>query len=246
MFYTNTWLKIFQKLASFCNLSHLCFIIQQKYKPTFFTKINKQFTTMMKRLFTAAIFTLLTLTTTFAQREETIFGSSSFRLTGLWGGTTYSMQSVNGHYNHYRSGLWAVEFNKSTLIGWAHYDIANLDNVVSRNDQYYLKTNGLYIESALNMGHKALHPTVGVVASVGKLSALEQTDVVWTVQPMVGLELNVFRWMRAGVRGGYRFALDTDIPTKTDANFSGAFGELTFRFGWSWGSSHSRNRRDTN
>jgi hypothetical protein len=216
----------------------------RKHKQTFFNKINKQFTTMMKRLFTAATLTLLTLTTAFAQREETVFGNSNFRLTGVWGGTTYSVQPVNGHYNNYRSGFWAVEFNKSTLVGWAHYDITNLDLAVDAGNRYHLKTNGLYIESALGRGHKSLHPTLGVVTSVGELSALNQTDRVWTVQPMAGLEVNVFRWMRAGVRGGYRFTMDTDIPTKTDANYSGGFGELTFRFGWSWGSARSRNNKD--
>lgn len=199
---------------------------------------------MTKRLFTATTLLFLMCSTLFAQREETIFGSSFLRITGLWGGTTYSAQSVAGYQNYYRSGLWAVEFNKSTLIGWAHYDITNLDNAVDFTNRYHLKTNGLYLESALGMGHKAIHPTFGVVGSVGELSALNVTDRVWTVQPMGGIEFNVFRWMRAGLRGGYRFTLDSDIPTKTDANFSGGFGEVTFRFGWSWGSSRSSRNHD--
>lgn len=191
----------------------------------------------MKRLFTAATLTFFTLTTAFAQREETVFGNSNLRLTGFWAGTTYSAQPFNGHYGTYRSGLWTIEFNKSTLVGWAHYDITNLDNVVPENDRYHLKTNGLYIENTLGIGYKAIHPTLGVVASVGDLLAVNQRDRIWTVQPMAGLEVNAFRWAKVGLKGGYRFALDTDIANKTDANFSGGFAELSFKFGWSWGSS---------
>jgi hypothetical protein len=60
-------------------------------------------------------------------------------------------------------------------------------------------------------------------------------DRIFVVQPSLGAELNLLRWCHASVHGGYRFVNDVSIDTYSDNDFSGLYGELTLKFGISWG-----------
>jgi hypothetical protein len=65
-------------------------------------------------------------------------------------------------------------------------------------------------------------------------------DRVYVVQPSAGIEINVFRWFRLGLEGGYRFVSDSNIPELSNQQLSGAFGQASLRFGFSWGRFHKK------
>ena len=71
-------------------------------------------------------------------------------------------------------------------------------------------------------------------------------DRVFVIQPTAGVELNVFRWFHIGLEGGYRFVTDSSTPGITDNSLSGALGQLTLKFGYSWGSKKKSNTPTTN
>lgn len=75
-----------------------------------------------------------------------------------------------------------------------------------------------------------------VLAGGGKIRIPhEYSDRVLVLQPSAGLEINLLRWFRLGLDGGYRFVTDTDLLEIRDTDVSAFFGELTLKFGWSWG-----------
>jgi hypothetical protein len=54
---------------------------------------------------------------------------------------------------------------------------------------------------------------------------------LFVVEPALNLELNVTRWFRTGIGGGYRFVDGSDLPGLNDAALSGGVGTITFKFG---------------
>ena len=60
------------------------------------------------------------------------------------------------------------------------------------------------------------------------------------MQPSAGVEINVFRWFRLGLEGGYRFVNDNDIAAIQDTQIEGAYGQASLKFGFSWGRFHKR------
>jgi len=83
---------------------------------------------------------------------------------------------------------------------------------------------------------KAIHPIVYVQFGSSDLEVEGVgSDNVFVVQPSIGAELNVTRWFRIGIDGGYRFFNNSDIPGFTDQDFSSPVLGLRLKFGWSWG-----------
>ena len=68
----------------------------------------------------------------------------------------------------------------------------------------------------------------------GSLKINEQkVDKVTVFEPSIGVEVNVFRWMRVGLEGGYRFVTSVDAPGLDDTDFSSPIIGLRLKFGWS-------------
>jgi hypothetical protein len=186
----------------------------------------------MKKLF--AILAILTATSAlFAQREETIIGEQGLGFSGAWGGWSYNMGQFDKNFSSYNGGLWALEFGKKFYIGGLHYNINNqrLDNANS----FWLRSNSLllgYTPSA----YRPIHPNLSLGIGSGKLGITgEQEDRVFMLQPAVGIEANLTRWCHLDVQAGYRAVMDSDFSKYTDKSFSGFYGQVNLKFGFSWG-----------
>jgi hypothetical protein len=172
----------------------------------------------------------------FGQRDETILGNRGLRLTGGWGASTTSLTFFDDDFAVISGGYGGLEFGKNVFIGWGGYETTN-NFEIDRfdNSRFDLDYNGLMIGYAPK-SFKALHPKFTILAGGGKLRLPgEGSDKVFVFQPSAGLEFNIFRWFRIGLDGGYRFVTDTDLLEVKDTDISAPYGELTFKFGWSWG-----------
>lgn len=185
----------------------------------------------MKQLLT--VFTILMLTTSiYAQKDETIFGSSGIRLTGIWGGSTSYVSGIEDDFNPYGGGFFTFELNKSVLLGWSNHETKS---ILNGGQTVSLKSNDFMI-GYTPLSYRAFHPyfytTVG--RATAELSG-EGTDRVLSIQPSASMELNVLRWFRISLDGGYRFVSGSDFANVSDKTLSGAFVGLRLKFGWSWG-----------
>lgn len=196
----------------------------------------------MKKSAFAFILMICCLATTniFAQKDETLFNKTGIRISGGWGGGSYNITRIGDENILFRGGYGGVELNKSIFLGWGGYesrDNINLENIeaASLNMNY----NGFIAGYSPN-AYKAFHPQFMVMVGGGEINGDGLTggkDKITVIQPSAGFEINVFRWFRVGVNGGYRVVTNTDTNVNriSDSDLSAPFGEIKLKFGWSWG-----------
>jgi len=57
--------------------------------------------------------------------------------------------------------------------------------------------------------YRVIHPYLSIGLGPGKLKVNGDNDKLLVMQPSAGVEINVFRWMRVGMEGGYRLVTGT-------------------------------------
>jgi hypothetical protein len=196
----------------------------------------------MKKLL-LALSCLFVLTVAQAQREETVFGKSGLRLTGAWGGWDFSLTKFDQDYGAFTGGFGGLEFNKAVLLGYGKYRLINDVQWEDDfdNNRINMEYGGLIV-GVTPYASKTIHPSIQLLAGKGKVSLNDGVeDRIFTIQPALGFEVNVFRWFHLGVSGGYRFIMDTELSGLTDADLSAPYGEMKLKFGLSWGRGNRRN-----
>ena len=191
----------------------------------------------MKHLY--VLFFALLFATNISAQEETIFNGSGIRLTGVFGGGFNSIVDFQDDFNISSGGFFTFEINNDFLIGWQGYRTGIDDD----GRDIDIDGNDLLLGYTLN-SDKVIHPIFYVQFGSSDLEVEGiGSDNVFVVQPSIGAELNIARWFRIGIDGGYRFFNNSDIPGFSDADFSSPVVGLRLKFGWSWGrSNHKRNR----
>ncbi|MFZ4632622.1 MAG: hypothetical protein ACOYNO_00295 [Saprospiraceae bacterium] len=195
----------------------------------------------MKTYVLSALFLLSALSVLNAQREETVLGRRGLGFSGIWWNWNHQLAQFDETNAYVKGSQFGLEFGKSLFLGYGRYRIHNnvrwSDPVASNFD---MRFNAFKIGYAFQ-AYKAVHPVLNVDLGGAKATLDgEGEDRLFIVQPAAGIEFNVFRWFRVVVEGGYRFTTDSDFPGINDRDLSGAFGQATFRFGYSWGSTHKK------
>ena len=189
----------------------------------------------------AALFLIPVLTTLSAQREETVLGERGWGLSGIWGGYTHQYTQYDSKDAFNSGGFFGFEFGKSLSVGWSHSNLRD-DITLKNNEQqrFDFKYNGGKIGYAF-IPYKAIHPVLNFEIGKGRAKLTgEEEDKVFVMQPSAGVEINVLRWFRLGLEGGYRFVQNSDLVGISTEQMSGPFGQATLKFGFSWGRYHKR------
>jgi hypothetical protein len=221
-----------------CNISDICLSLSLWFATSFII----QKTSKMKQLM-CVLFIVSVSAGVFAQKEQTLFNGRGLRWTGVWGGPTFSGTLLNEQPTAILGSHVGIELNKNWLLGFSWQRTDNnvrIDEL--NNDKFTLDSRGLYL-GYRPWSYRTIHPTLAISGHRALLGLTENntSDRVYTAQPEVGLEINVTRWFRLGLKGGYRFMLDTNLPGYSDEAFSGPMGEIGLHFGWSWGRSNTNN-----
>lgn len=188
---------------------------------------NKSF--ILSLLLVATVFTL------HAQREETVLGERGWGFSGIWGGYGHQYAQFGDNTAYIRGGFFTFEFGKALTIGWSNYrvdDKLRLEDFP--NTPFSMRWNALKLGYAFQ-GYKAIHPTLGVDLGYSKVRLNGVEDKTLIATPTVGMEINVLRWFRVGLEGGYRWVNDTDLPGLNSEQLSGLYGQANLKFGFSWG-----------
>ncbi len=171
-----------------------------------------------------------------AQKENTLF--RSYALSGIWGGSKHQVAQFGDTRSYMSGGHFGLEFGKSLFIGFNSMSLKSdprWDEL--QNQPFGLNWRGGTVGYSF-AAHRAIHPVINVDFGPGKVRLNNQVDRIFAVQPTAGIEVNIFRWLHLGLEGGYRFIGDSNIEGLSDDQLSGAFGQATLRFGWSWGRTH--------
>jgi len=166
-----------------------------------------------------------------AQREQTIFNHGGhLRLTGLWGGSTNAIVDFQNDFDINSGGFFAFELNNDFLIGWSGYKSDLTEDAKS----IQIKGNDLFLGYTFR-SHQLLHPILYLQVGSGQLEVEDLgSDNVFVAQPSIGAEVNIARFFRLGIDGGYRFTSGNDLPGISDDQLTGPVLNLRFKFGWSW------------
>jgi hypothetical protein len=185
-------------------------------------------------LFIAIVF--VSFTSASAQREETVLGHKGFRMSGIWGGSNHQLARFGNTNSYIHGGFFGVEFGKALQVGVSSFQLqenVKWNQVANQNFEMYFR--GLHLGYGVS-NYKPVHATFNLDVAPGRVKfAGEGSDRIFVVQPAAGLEINVLRWFHVGLQGGYRVVTDSNLPSVSDKDLSGAFGQVTLKFGWSWG-----------
>lgn len=195
---------------------------------------------MHNRLFLIAFTMLLSSTAIFAQREETVLGHRGWGFSGIWGGYHHQYTSYGNTDEFNRGGFFSFEFGKSLTVGWGNYRVFDKFNWQgAENQEFDFRWNNFKLGYAF-IPYKAIHPVMGFGFGRGKVNLAGAEDRVFVMQPSAGVEINVFRWFRLGLEGGYRFVNNVDIASVEHSQINGPYGQASLKFGFSWGRFHKR------
>ncbi len=189
----------------------------------------------MKKQLTFLALLAFFATAAFAQRDETLIGKTGLRFSGLWGGSNIGMAGFDGQNDGMFGGFFGLEFSKSLLLGFGGSGGTESTTYNGNYRKYDIDYGGFLVGYSYR-SHKLVHPRVSFLVGSGTLKVKnEPDDNIFVVQPSAGVEVNLFRWFRLGLEGGYRFVSNTNLPKPNDGDASAAFAQLSLRFGWSWG-----------
>ena len=186
----------------------------------------------MKKFF-FFFFTLLGVYTLQAQ-DETLINHLEF--TGGFGGPIIETSTINGELSVDVGGGGALLVNTFFLGGYGmgtRFPEYRLD---STDYNIHFKHGGLWL-GYVSPPAKLLHFWGSVKLGWGKARLeikedAKYSDRIMALTPEIGIELNVTKFMRISLTGGYRMVSGLNkLPGLTNKSFSSPVGILTFSFG---------------
>jgi hypothetical protein len=130
-------------------------------------------------------------------------------------------------------GGWII--NHRFIFGGAGYGLVNdvtLDRA-GRKPTVGFGYGGFRPGLILGEKEDTLHFTSGVIIGAAGTSVGDggQTSVTWVVEPDVGVDAALTRWLRVGISGSYRFVGAADEAKLRFAQLSGPAAGIQFKFG---------------
>jgi len=171
-----------------------------------------------------------------AQRDQTLFNGTKLDQSGSWIGFSYTPTEIAGESSVQGGIDVKLEYNNSFILGWQWRKTSDEINFQDTGvtDKLELGYHTFLAGYAFKT-YKVIHPIVSVGIGPGNLKVNGDKDRLLVIQPAAGVEINVFRWMRVGVEGGYRYISGNQFTKIENQDLSNYYGTVTFRFGWSWG-----------
>jgi hypothetical protein len=177
-------------------------------------------------------------------QDEYLFSTGGPRDFGGFGGPIYRVTQVGGETMSLGGGGGAMLINRRYAIGGMGIGgTSSVDAIIGGTPvrgEMDFGYGGLTLE-VITRPSKLVHATYGLLLGAGGVSVWpddlrprnpsDDTEAFGVTEPQIGLEVNLVRWMRIGVTGGYRFTFGADVPELVDDKLSGASGSIVFRFG---------------
>lgn len=176
------------------------------------------------------------------QPPATLFSSDQKLVLGGFGGLNVRYTRVLGNDSVWVGGEGALLLNHALSVGGGGGGIANQINPTqqTRLDFGY---GGLILRYHF-FSSQVVNFAVGGLIGAGAIAVYDRgadhQDIEWdkvgetvfVFEPELGLYLNVTRWMRVGITGGYRFVSGVDKNDLSETDVRGAAGGGSLQFGW--------------
>lgn len=207
----------------------------------------------MKKITLSVWMVLLAICTIQAQdRPATLFGNSQIKISGF-GGPSISVSMLDGAGTLNMGGGGGVILGNFFIGGYGTSTVTPNVRRMVNNESLRLKLTqgGIWTGYAFSPS-KLLHLTTSLKAGLGSLRLFRsnnsfvfnnyydddrsvRSELVGTLLPELGVELNLTHFFRIAFTGGYQMGFyDNAITTDTGnkINLNGGVGAITFKFGW--------------
>lgn len=181
------------------------------------------------------LFTVALLAGIAAQaQQETLF--DDLNIIGAFGGPLVEIGNIVGETTGMVGGGGALILNNAFIGGYGLGTNAPDYSVDSTNYNIRFRHGGFWLGYTYK-SHKLLHLYSSARIGWGKVRLRQDDDTVFSdrvfvLTPELGVELNLTRFFRLGITGGYRWVSGVNrISGAGGEDFSSPIGALTFRFG---------------
>jgi hypothetical protein len=174
-------------------------------------------------------------------QDETLL--RSVQTSGGYGAPTVTFTSVHGEWAVITGGQGGWIVNRQFVLGGAVRGLATLPStsVDGQSVDVQMGYGGLLLEY-IGAPSELIHYGLSAVIGGGSVQLVrdgydhrddEALDraALFVTEAGGRLELNVTSFFRVGFGGGYLFVSGSDVPTVSDADLRGPYGELSLRFG---------------
>ena len=189
---------------------------------------------------------------------QTLFGEG--RISGAFGGFDMKVSPVRDNLNLLLGGQGGVIFNRHLYLGVAGYGMSTrerFDGLDSRlpetapNRDIRIDMTG-FGYGGLLFGYtiapnNLVHIDIPVVIGAGGVDLSDdnitlsdddftlkpsiESSAFFVAEPGFNIELNMARFFRLGIGGGYRYIYGTDLENLTDNDLSGWTANVSLKFG---------------
>ncbi|OJJ16121.1 hypothetical protein BKI52_35735 [marine bacterium AO1-C] len=202
----------------------------------------------MKRFFYSFLLIICFGASSMAQdAPTTLFGNlNNVKITGF-GGPIVGFGVLDGTATVFSGGGGAVMFNNFFFGGYgSRVAISNVSRTINGID-YRLKTQYGGIWTGYDIqANRLIHFTSSVKLGWGRLRFYEEGrsffdnalsnfhEQFFMITPELGVEINITRFMKIALTGGYNAAFYNAVQTDNGSsiNLNGQYGSITFKFGW--------------
>jgi hypothetical protein len=171
-----------------------------------------------------------------APPAETLFDGAV--VIGGYGAPAVRVGQFNGDVAAFAGVQGGVILNHTLVLGAGGWGLIPSVNVADGAPRWVNFGYGGFLVEYTPFWHKLVHPHASVLIGGGGLSYSDTygweygyVDVVFIVEPTVGVELNLTKYLRLAVGGGYRYAADTEFEGLTDDDLRGVSGAAVFKIG---------------
>ncbi|MEM6632140.1 MAG: hypothetical protein AAF694_20860 [Bacteroidota bacterium] len=181
----------------------------------------------MKAINLSILFLIIGCLSLQGQGDQTLFDGKKLKMSGSWTGISFTQTQVSNEDITQIGLSTEFEFERSFLLGWQWRSA--IDDGIDLN--YHVFTLGYALNTA-----SLIHPRLTIGLGPGNIQLSGDKDQILVFQPALGVEVNLLKWARLSIEGGYRNVSGDEIdPLVERGDLSGFFGTATLRFGWSWG-----------
>lgn len=192
----------------------------------------------MKKLIPFSLFLLCFTNLVFSQNDKTLF-QNNLEMSASWAGISFTTTQIMATTTNQIGVDVGFEYNGTFLTGYQWR--STLDELVlpdlAASTQLKFGYHTFLIGYTLPT-NKVIHPRLTLGVGPGQMKFDDKKDQLFVVQPAVGLEINLFQWMRLSLDGGYRKVSGVQSDLITNEELTNFFGTASLRFGWSWKKNH--------
>jgi len=164
------------------------------------------------------------------QKDNTLF-QNRISMTGAWAGAGVAFTNMADQtIGQFETSLM-LEYNNALVLGYEWHSNLN-DNVL--DDSTFKFGYSTYLIGYNYKTNQIIHPNFTIGVGPGFLNVNGDNDQIFVVQSSIGVEINLLKWARLGIEGGYRHVSKVQTRGFENSDLSNFLGSVVLRFGWSW------------